>query len=162
MNRLRPISTFQPEVPEDEHVDPPDHVDLLEAETPVVKSKKVACPKEQQAKSEISSRTIGSYIETCCYLKAPQRGFNALNFHRTRLRKVAPSIKHKRVYNSLLRGFASKGDFDKAEEVFGLAKVGRSRCDIMHLVKQKTVKPFPSRFLPIIIAFYMLYMKLFK
>lgn len=119
--RVQPICTFQPEVPEEDHSDPHDHIETVEQIT--AKPKKVASPLEQRAKSEISSRTLASYIDTCCYLKAPQRGLNALNFHRTRLRKFLPAIKHKRVYNSLLKGFAAKGDFSKVEEVLLYAKV---------------------------------------
>lgn len=89
---------------------------------------------ELAAREEIASRTLSAFIEVCNVLKAPQRGLNALHFHRARVRrtvdKFIPPLKDVKVYNALLKGFAAKGDFPKIQEVLKYAKEEEVPLDV--------------------------------
>lgn len=74
---------------------------------------------------EISCKTLAAYGDICSVLKNPQRGLNALIFTKNKgiSRKPKPVIlKNVNVYNSVLKGFAQKGDYNKIKEVISLMK----------------------------------------
>lgn len=81
---------------------------------------------EIAARQEIVSKTLSAYIGVCNTLAAPQRGLNALHFHRSRVRRTVDKfkrpVKDVKVYNALLKGFAAKGDFPKIQEVLKYTK----------------------------------------
>lgn len=69
---------------------------------------------------EITFKTLAAYGDICSVLKNPQRGLNALLFSRSigkTWKKKAVVIRNVNVYNSLLKGFAQKGDYNKIKEV---------------------------------------------
>lgn len=74
---------------------------------------------------EITSSTLAAYGDICSILKNPQRGLNALHFCRNRSNKIKSKsiiIKNVNVYNSLLKGFAQKGDITKIKEILNFMK----------------------------------------
>lgn len=110
------MNTFQPEVLEEE-----DHHETAEVEE--IKEEKL--PKVQleiAASEEIVNRTLAAYVEICCNIGTPQRGLNAIYSQRIRYRrssqKYVRPVRDIRVYNTVLRGFAAKGDFKKVQEVW--------------------------------------------
>lgn len=76
------------------------------------------------ASEEVVNRTLAAYVEVCCSLGTPQRGLNAVHFQRSRYRRTSNKhlrpVKDIRVYNTLLRGFASFSDFNKVQEVLNM------------------------------------------
>lgn len=69
---------------------------------------------------------MAAYGDICSALKNPQRGLNALYFFKSKNKyknkNLAVEIKNVNVYNSLLKGFARKGDYNKMREVLQLMK----------------------------------------
>lgn len=69
---------------------------------------------------------MASYADICSTLRNPQRGLNALYFFKSKnkFKKSKPIlvVRNVNVYNSLLKGFARKGDFSKVNEVLQLMK----------------------------------------
>ncbi|XP_072382845.1 DNA-directed RNA polymerase, mitochondrial [Diabrotica undecimpunctata] len=115
LESIKAVNTlFQPEVTDEqiseveEVKDPPD-------------KRFVRIGIDRNRKKEIATKSVAAYIEVCGHLKNPQRGLTALNFHRVKSRKINSRnyipIKSKKVYNTLLRAFAHKGDFHKIKEV---------------------------------------------
>lgn len=112
------MGTFKPETLDDEHV---------ETEIEEVKEiKPIVTYLDKTAREEVISRTLAAYIEVCSSLKVPQRGLNALQFHRNRCKskhhKNFPQVKNVNVYNASLKGFAVKGNYTKLQEVLSFAK----------------------------------------
>lgn len=74
---------------------------------------------------EISSKTLAAYGDICSVLKNPQRGLNAFYFakNKGKSRKSKTIVlKNVNVYNSILKGFAQKGDYSKMKDVISLIK----------------------------------------
>lgn len=74
---------------------------------------------------EITSKTLASFGDVCSVLRNPQRGLNAFNFSRSRSRNSKTksiAVRNVNVYNSLLKGFAQKRDYNKIKEVLNLMK----------------------------------------
>ncbi|XP_056629610.1 DNA-directed RNA polymerase, mitochondrial [Diorhabda sublineata] len=117
LDSIKVVNTFQPEVIDeqisevDEIKDPPDK--------PIVKASI-----DRKRRKEIITKTIAAYIEVCSSLKNPQRGLNALQFHRFQAKRMGRKqyvpIQSKNVYNVLLKGFADKGDLPKVREVLAI------------------------------------------
>lgn len=97
-----------------------EHHDFVEVEeTKEIKPQKLS--QQVAASDEVVNRTLAAYVEICCGLGNPQRGLNAVYFQRSRFyrstsKHVRP-VKDIRVYNTLLRGFAAKVDFNKVREI---------------------------------------------
>lgn len=103
-------------------------VEEEEDETPEPKDRKQSQGKKyfnQMYAEEISSKTLASYGDVCAALRNPQRGLSALYYFKSKSKaqKSKPiNIKNVNVYNSLLKGFARKGDYSKIKEVLELMK----------------------------------------
>ncbi|KAF2883356.1 hypothetical protein ILUMI_22858 [Ignelater luminosus] len=112
------LGTFQPETLEDEPIE------IVEADE-TKENKSPAVHLDQTAREEVITRTLAAYTEICSFLKMPQRGLNALMFHRNREKKysnkIFPPIKNINVYNGLLKGFAAKSDYTKLKDVITYA-----------------------------------------
>lgn len=73
---------------------------------------------DKKYSEKIANKTLAAYMELCNHLKAPTRGFQALNYHRHRAKKQqVPPITSVNVYNALLKGFATKGNWEKVKEI---------------------------------------------
>lgn len=81
---------------------------------------------DQKVKYQIAVKTLASYLEVCSNLKQPMKGLNALLFHNHRSQRCVDknfqAIKDIKVYNALLKGFASQGDVCHLEEVIKLIR----------------------------------------
>lgn len=101
-------------------------------ETREIKPAKLS--QQAAASDEVVNRTLAAYVEVCCGLGTPQRGLNAVYFQRTRYyrsssKHVRP-VKDIRVYNTLLRGFAAKADFNKVREVLKIMQDEETVLDV--------------------------------
>lgn len=112
------MDTFKPETLEDEPIE------IVEVDE-TKEQKSHASHLDQTAREEVINRTLAAYTEICSFLKMPQRGLNALMFHRNRTKKNSsksfPPIKNINVYNGLLKGFAGKSDYTKLKDVIAYA-----------------------------------------
>lgn len=82
---------------------------------------------------EITSKTLASYGDICSVLRNPQRGLNALHFSKNKHRSIKTKplmIRNVNVYNSILKGFAQKGDYSKIGEVLNLMKEGNVSLNV--------------------------------
>ncbi|KAF5270657.1 hypothetical protein FQA39_LY01395 [Lamprigera yunnana] len=113
------LNVFQPEIIEDTHVDG----DILHSTN-----------NNKTASEEVIERTHLAFIEVCNYLKTPQRGLNALLFHRNRTNKAFPKIKSVNIYNGLLQGFSIKGDYVKISEILNYARQDNVQLDVHSFV----------------------------
>lgn len=127
---IKSVNTFQPEETE-EHI--------LEAEEIKESVKQNAkAHLTQQYKDEISSKTLAAYIEVCSNMRNPQRGLNAFNFHRGRVKRFQDksfiSITNVYVFNALLKGFASKGLWNKMREVLKIMEEDKVELNLQSFV----------------------------
>lgn len=124
------LGSFQPETIEEDHSD---HLEPEETKTSAKVDKKAD---NLAARNEAASKTFAAYAEVCSILRTPQKGINALNFHRLRVRRSSQKtpVKDVRVYNALLKGFASKGDLAKLREVLKYADEEGVALDVQSYV----------------------------
>ncbi|XP_018323984.1 DNA-directed RNA polymerase, mitochondrial [Agrilus planipennis] len=117
LNSFRSFGKFQPEVLEEEPLEL-DEVKETEQE-------KVPTPfKHKTISEEISSQILSAYVEICSNMKDPQRGLNALIFHRSQSQNNPnnfPPLRTASVYNALIKSFALKGSLKKIEEILKYA-----------------------------------------
>ncbi|RZC40231.1 DNA-directed RNA polymerase, mitochondrial, partial [Asbolus verrucosus] len=120
------VDSLQPEIVEEP-------TEVCEAE-----EKKLKGELTKNAKYEIAAKTLASYMEVCSNLKNPNRGLNALIFHNNRAAKGTDSgfttIRNIKVYNALLKGFASKGDIHRLEEVIAMIKKENVKLDLQSYI----------------------------
>lgn len=91
-----------------------------------------------KAQTEIMHRTLAAYMEVCTVLNQPHKALNALTFHRFKVKKcnnnVFPPIKDVKVYNALLRGYSTKADFIKLQEVIKYAKEDNIQLNVQSYI----------------------------
>lgn len=126
-------------IPEEELLEKVPIVDALQPEvveepTEMYETKTDAKTTKMQDQTYISTKTLAAYMEMCSVLKNPNRGLIALRFHKHRVGKgknsAFRSIKQIRVYNAVLKGFASKGDIGKLEEVIKMIRDEQIKLNI--------------------------------
>jgi DNA-directed RNA polymerase len=107
------VDSLQPEI-----IEEPEVCEVNEPEAKTDFSK--------QARHEVAIKTLGSYLEMCSNLKNPARGLNALIFHNQRAKRskdaAFATVRSVKVYNAVLKGFASKADVARLEEVIAMIR----------------------------------------
>lgn len=114
------LNSFQPEVLDESQEIEPDIVRTTKERKNTTKTENL-----QQYRDEIVTNTLAAFIEICGILKTPQRGLNALHFHRHRTGKLAKRCRpltDVKIYNSLLKAFAVRGSYEKCTEILSIAK----------------------------------------
>ncbi|CAH0564781.1 unnamed protein product [Brassicogethes aeneus] len=125
--------TFLPETEEDHH-EPMEVVEEIKDPRELTKKTKV----DQKYREKIVNKTLAAYLELWCHLKQPQRGLQALIFHKNRRKKNkdgnVPPITSIKVYNALLKGFASKGNFEKMQEILEMVAEDNISLDLQSYI----------------------------
>lgn len=102
-------------------------------EEPVQRKKVINRHFNQAYAEEITSKTLASYGDICSVLRNPQRGLNALHFSKNKHKSIKTKpliIRNVNVYNSILKGFAQKGDYFKIREVLNLMNEGNVSLNV--------------------------------
>ncbi|XP_044253587.1 DNA-directed RNA polymerase, mitochondrial [Tribolium madens] len=139
------IPQIEPQLPVDEILETIPKIDSLQPEIieepPEISEVTDPVPKmnlSKKARYEISVKTLGSYLEMCASLQTPTRGLNALIFHNQRATRgkdlTFSTMKSIKVYNALLKGFATKGETSRLEEVIAMIRKENVKFDMQSYI----------------------------